>query len=198
MNATAANTPPAAACRPEDTAAYLDGELSADAALGFERHMQACSLCAAALNEQRRLLCMLEAAFGEHLKRQPALPRDFSRVVRARAQSDMSRVRAEKKRALLLCAALAALAFALLGGAALRSALAPLRVAARALGAALDVLGHTTVETGRGAALVLRALAAQLPNESGAFRLLIFLGLTGAVVLLLRLINSYHRTRIPD
>ena len=91
-----------------------------------------------------------------------------------------------------------AVALLLLGGAAVSSVLAPVRVLARALGAALDVLGHTLVETSRGAALILRALTAQLTNESGTFRLLIFLGLTGAVVLLLRLINSYHRTRIPD
>jgi anti-sigma factor RsiW len=196
MNASEVNT--SAACRPEEAAAYLDGELSAEATTHFEQHAHACPRCATALNEQRRLLCMLEAAFGAPLTGQPALPRDFSRVVRARAQSDMSRVRTEKKRALLLCAALAALAFALLGGQAFALALAPVRGAGRALLAALDVLGHTLMETGRGAVLILRALTAQLTSESGGFRVLIFFGLTGALVLLLRLINSYHRTRIPD
>jgi hypothetical protein len=37
-----------------------------------------------------------------------------------------------------------------------------------------------------------------MTKEPTAFRLVIFLGLTGAVVLLRLLLNSYHRTRIPD
>ena len=194
-----ANTHARTDCRPEEAAAYLDGELGADAAAGFERHARACGPCAAALNEQRRLLCLLETAFGATFgPHEPALPRDFSRVVRARAQSDMGRLRAEKKRALLLCAALAALAFALLGASAFGAAFAPARVAARGAVAAFDVLGHALVEMGRGAALILRAVGAQLASESGGFRLVVLLGLTGAIVLLLRLINSYHRTRIPD
>jgi anti-sigma factor RsiW len=192
------DTRPTQGCHPEEAAAYLDGELSAEAVAVFEAHAHACLACAHALNEQRRLLCLLEVAFGEALKREPALPRDFSRVVRARAESDMGRVRKEKKRALALCAALALLAFALLGGAAFASALAPVRIVTRAVASALDIAGHTFVETGRGATLVMRAAGTQLTGEPGAFRVFVLLGLTGVIVLLLRLISSYHRTRIPD
>ncbi|HEX8178171.1 MAG TPA: zf-HC2 domain-containing protein [Pyrinomonadaceae bacterium] len=198
MHATPADMQTTAACRPEEVAAYLDGELSAGEEARFEQHTRVCGSCAALLNEQRRLLGILTVAFGEQLKREPALPRDFSRVVRVHAQTDMRRVRTEKKRALLLCAALAVLAFALLGGAAISSALAPVRVVARAFVAAFYVLAHALVETGRGAALILRALGASVAHEPGALRLLTFIGLTGAIVLLLRLINSYHRTRLPD
>jgi anti-sigma factor RsiW len=202
MHATADTAPPLGpppqGCRPEEASAYLDGELSAEAAAAFEAHARACPSCHGALNEQRRLLCLLEAAFGESLRREPALPRDFSRVVRARAESDMGRVRAEKKRALLLCAALALVAFALLGGAAFASVLAPVRFVARALASAIDIAAHTTVETGRGAALVMRAAGTQFTGAPGAARVFALLGLTGAIVLLLRLISSYHRTRIPD
>ena len=192
------DTRPMQGCRPEEAAAYLDGELSAAAVADFEAHARACLACAHALNEQRRLLCLLEVAFGESLKREPALPRDFSRMVRARAESDMGRVRKEKKRALALCAALALLAFALLGGAAFASALAPVRIITRALASALDIAGHTFVQTGRGATLVMRAAGTQLTGEPGALRVFFLLGLTGAIILLLRLISSYHRTRIPD
>lgn len=192
--------PPAcAACRPAETAAYLDGELSAAAATQFEAHARVCVACAAVLNEQRRLLCLLDAAFGD-MAHQPGLPRDFSRVVQARAQADMGRLRqrGERKRALLLCAGLAASAFALLGARAFGEAFAPVRVVVRACGAACDMLWHALVETGQGAALILRALGAQFTREPGAPRLFVFMGLTGVIVLLLRLINSYHRTRIPD
>ena len=189
---------PPQGCRPEEAAAYLDGELSAAAAASFEAHARACRACAHALNEQRRLLCLLETAFGESLRREPALPRDFSRVVRARAESDMGRVRLEKKRALLLCAALALLTFALLGGRTVASALAPMRFITRALASALDIAAHTFVETGRGLALIMRAVGTQLTGEPGALRGFVLLGLTSAFVLLLRLISNYHRTRIPD
>lgn len=198
--AAAITTPPTCAdCRPAETAAYLDSELSAEAAARFEQHARVCALCAAALNEQRRLLCLLDAAFGD-AQRQPGLPHDFSRVVQARAQVDMGRLRGrgERKRALLLCAGLAALSFALLGARAFGEAFAPARVMARALGTALDMLWHALVETGQGVLLILRALGAQLAREPGTHRLIVFTGLTGVIVLLLRLINSYHRTRIPD
>ncbi len=201
MDAAAATTTPpiCADCRPAETAAYLDSELSAEAAARFEQHAHTCAACAATLNEQRRLLCLLDVAFGD-MQHQPGLPRDFSRVVQARAQSDMGRLRqrGERKRALLLCAGLTALAFALLGARAFGEAFAPVRVVARALGAALDMFGHMLVETGQGTLLILRALGAQLAREPGAHRLLLFTGLTGVIVLLLRLISSYHRTRIPD
>ncbi len=200
MDAATIATPPACAeCRPAETAAYLDSELSAESAARFEAHARACAACAATLNEQRRLLRLLDAAFGD-MSRQPGLPRDFSRVVQARAQSDMGRLRqrGERWRALLLCVGLTVLAFALLGARAFGEAFAPVRVAARALGAALDMLWHVLVETGQGAALILRALGAQLAREPGLPRFLLFIGLTGVIVLLLRLINSYHRTRIPD
>ncbi|HEX8068554.1 MAG TPA: zf-HC2 domain-containing protein [Pyrinomonadaceae bacterium] len=185
-------------CRPEEAAAYLDGELAADAAARFERHARACAPCAAALNEQRRLLCLLDVAFGDMTREQPRLPGDFSRVVRARAQADVSGLRTEKKRALTVCAALALLAFALLGASAFGEALAPLGFAARAVRATCDVLWHTLTEAARGSALILRALGAQVTEGPGALRLSAFAGLLGAIVLLFRLISSYHRTRIPD
>jgi anti-sigma factor RsiW len=194
------DTPVHNSCCPEEAAAYLDGELSSDAGARFEQHARACPACAAVLNEQKRLLCLLSIAFGEPLIEQPVLPRDFSRVVRTRAQSDMGRVRGrtERRRALVVCVALAALACALLGVSALGEALTPARAIARALVTALDMIGHTLAETGRGAGVILHALGEQMTGAPIAFRLLLFVGLSGAIVLLLRLINNYHRTRLPD
>src|SRR5205085_1772126 len=194
------DTPAHNSCCPEEAAAYLDGELSGAAGTRFEQHARACPACAEVLNEQKRLLCLLSVAFGEPLVQQPALPRDFSRVVRARAQSDMGRVRGrvERRRALVACIALATLACALLGMSALGEALAPVRVVAHALLAALDMIGHTLAETGRGGGVILHALGEQMTGVPIALRLLLFVGLSGAIILLLRLINNYHRTRLPD
>ena len=183
-----------------DVAAYLDGELGATDGARFEQHAKTCGSCAAALREQRRLLCVLDTAFGD-AQRQLQLPENFTQIVKARAQSDMSSVRrrTERTRAMLLCAGLAALAFALLGWQAWDEFLAPVRAAAGVLTTMLDMAAHTAGETLSGIALMLRVLGGQLLNEprAGSFGAYIILPL--AVILLFRLIVSYHRTpRLRD
>ena len=182
-----------------DVAAYLDGELDAPDSARFELHTESCAPCATALREQRRLLCVLDAAFGD-AQRQFTLPENFTQVVKARAQSDMSgvRLRSEKKRALLLCAGLAAAAFALLGWQTPNELLAPLRALAGALSTALDMAAHTVAEAGAGLALMLRVFSGQLMDESGALRVASYFILAAAIVVLFRLIGSYHRTHLPD
>ncbi len=74
-------------------AAYLDGELDPGSAARFEAHARSCPACSAALLEQRRLLCLLDAAFDETFEKRLPLPRDFTRAVKARAQTNMSGLR---------------------------------------------------------------------------------------------------------
>src|SRR6266851_5589411 len=118
-------------CRTEDVAAYLDSELDGAAAESFEAHLKTCARCATELRMQRQLLCTLDFAFSE-----PSfeLPGNFSRVVAAHAESDLSgmRKKSERRRAVQLCALLALLAFALLGAA----------VIVRVVGRALIVAPH--------------------------------------------------------
>jgi len=176
------------------TAAYLDGELDAPAAEGFERHAKTCAACSASLLEQRRLLCLLDNAFDETFEKRVALPRDFTRRVRARAQTDMSGVRAARERrlALKICAALAAAAFALLGFAAFEAVVAPVLGAARAAGGVLGVAGHAAAGAGAGAGVVARALGGRL-GASETLAVLHWVVVAVALVLLLRLIVAYHR-----
>src|SRR5438045_1860850 len=103
--------------RIELTAAFLDVELDDVLSEEFERHTRECSTCSAALLEQRRLLCLLDTAFDETFGKRVTLPEDFTRRLRARAQNDLSGVRArsERRRAIKICAALAVAVFALLG-----------------------------------------------------------------------------------
>jgi anti-sigma factor RsiW len=182
--------------RTELTAAFLDGELDASAFEEFERHARACSTCGAALLEQRRLLCLLDTAFDETFGKRVPLPEDFTRRLRARAQNDLSgvRARAERRRAMKICAALAVAVFALLGFAAVAGpVLAAALGAARLLGAA----GHAAADAGSGAGLVLRAVGGRL-STSGALALVELAAVAAAFVLLLKLIGSYHRARAGD
>jgi anti-sigma factor RsiW len=182
------------------TAAYLDGELDARAAEDFESHARACADCTAALLEQRRLLCLLDTAFDRNFEKRVALPAGFTRQLRARAQNDMRGVRgsAERRRALKICAALAAAVFALTGFAALDSVVAPALSAARAAGGVLSVAGHAAAETGAGAGVVLRAVGGSLVAGSAPMALLQLAALAAAIVLLLRLIIAYHRAGARD
>lgn len=183
-----------------DVAAYLDGELDAHDDVRFEQHAKTCDLCATALSEQRRLLCVLDVAFGD-AQRQMPLPANFVQVVKARAQSDMSSVRrrSERCRAALLCAGLAALSFALLGWQAWDAVFAPLRAVAGILATMFDMAAYTIGEAFAGIALMLRVFGGQLLNEPGALQTGIYIILALAVILLFRLIGSYHRTpRLPD
>jgi anti-sigma factor RsiW len=183
-----------------DVAAYLDGELDAPAAARFEQHTKICASCATALREQRRLLCVLDAAFGD-AQQQIQLPANFTQVVKAHAQSDMRSVRqrSERRRAFMLCAGLAALSFALLGWRAWDELFSPLRAVAGALTTMLDMAAHAIGEAFAGIALMLRVLGGQLLNEPSAFRTATYIILALAIVLLFRLIGNYHRTpRLPD
>jgi anti-sigma factor RsiW len=187
-------------CRRADAAAYLDGELNAAETSHFEEHLKNCPPCSALLLEQRRLLCLLDTAFDDKTGSAVALPADFARVVTARAQTDMHGVRrrSEHRLAFKICVALAAAAFALLGAAASEMVLTPLFGAARAVGSILGMVGHTLVNAGAGAALILRALGGRLVAEPQPLKYLQWALLAGAALLLLRLIGNYHRARIND
>ncbi|MFN2596458.1 MAG: anti-sigma factor [Pyrinomonadaceae bacterium] len=195
-NTTAGADGARAACDCADVAAYLDGELSVAENSQFESHLASCRACSKALAEQRRLLCLLDAAFAR-AKCRVDLPEDFVRVVKARAQTDMTSVRAgaERRRALLF--ALGAFAAAL--AAALFAGVAPVASAARAAASLLDMLLHTATETAAGASLVLRSLGRYLASEADArTRVAVFAALACALALLLRLVADYHRRRLRD
>lgn len=189
---------PAAPCL--DVAAYLDGELDEGASARFERHTKTCASCATALREQRRLLCVLDVAFGE-ARRQIQLPANFTEVVKARAQSDMTSVRhrSERRRAVLVSVGLAALSFALLGWQAWNELFAPLRAAAGIAATMLDMTANAFGEAASGIALALGVLGGQMLEEPGAGSVGAYVAVAVAVALLLRLVVGYHRTpRLPD
>ena len=182
------------------TAAYLDGELDAAACAEFDEHARACPDCSAALLEQRRLLCLLDTAFDETFEKKLELPDGFTRQLKARAQNDLSGVRdaRERRRALKICAALGAAAFALLGFAALDVVVRPALQALGAASGALGVAGRASADAGSGAAVVLRAVAGRIVSGAESASLFWVLLLAAGVVLLLRLVSRYHRASARD
>lgn len=184
--------------RTEDVAAYLDGELDGAASDGFEAHLKTCALCVTELRMQRQLLCTLDFAFSE-----PAfeLPRNFSRVVAAHAESDLSgmRKKSERRRALQLCALLALLAFALLGAASRALVFQPARSFLRIAGSLLDFVGRALYDAGTGVAVIVRVVGrAVILAPHGLGLILIILPFLIALALLPRLIVNYHRAQVIE
>ncbi len=185
-------------CRSEEIAAYLDGELDGAASARFEQHTKECSPCRAKLKEQRRLLCALDFALVDDPL--VTLPVNFSQIVAAQAQSDMSGVRrrAEHRLALWLCLALALASFALLGGAAMReTVLLPVAAIGKRLVSVLSLCWQTLYDAGVGLSIILRAVGRRFILESHPLSLVVYLFFAAtALALLTLLITSYHRQRV--
>jgi hypothetical protein len=183
-------------CQIEQIASYLDDELDEAALKQFETHIKECDHCSAELIEQRRLLGTLTSALNHDSAL--SLPRDFARVVAAHAESDMSGVREghEHRRALRLCLVLAVASLALLGVAAWTYVGNFARTVGRPISVVLD-LGWTTIYDAVTGLIVISRVISQgvmPPYLIG----LGFLLLALAVLLLSRLIVSYHRTRLIE
>ena len=194
---TEGNSKEMVCARAESVAAYLDGEMDAGSVVAFESHLKECAACSGALREQRRLLCLLDTAFNPHAAERVELPKDFARVVTARAQNDMGGVRSARERAFsaklsLLLAALAAL---LIGASAMNDVLAPLSALGRALASVAGLLGHALADAGRGAIVILRPLGGRLVAGPSSLTVFYWLLFVGALFLLLRLIRRYHRAQ---
>jgi hypothetical protein len=185
-------------CQLEDVAAYLDGELGGVALEAFEAHLSVCPECATELRAQRQLLCTLDFAFSE--SRSFELPHDFTRVVAAHAENDLSGMckKSERRRAVQLCAILALLSFALLGAASRTLVFDPLRSFFRVTGSLVNLLWQTVYDAGTGIAVIVRVVGRAIvfgPHGLGLFLTLAFII---SISLLPLLIARYHRAQIIE
>ena len=185
------------ACRSEEIVAYLDGDLGVEASRLLEEHLAGCAYCAGELKAQERLLRELEFALAEDVSVE--MPENFARTVAARAQSDLSGVRAphERRRAFYLCATLASLAFMLLGGATFgESIFSPLRSVWKCFAAIFGFLSHALYDLGAGLAVISRGVGGHVLFESRSLTLLVSLLFASALFMLRRLIIGYHRATV--
>ena len=189
-------TPNTSLCSAEEITAYLDSELDAVSLVRLEEHCATCASCQAELETQRRLLRELDFALADEASVE--MPKNFAQVVAARAQADLSgmRDRRERRRAFRLCVVLAAVAVALLGGAAVsETVLAPLRAIWRGGTALVSFLGHALYDAGAGLAVISRGIGGHLVFESRPVSGIVLLLFVLALFMLRRLIAGYHRTR---
>jgi predicted anti-sigma-YlaC factor YlaD len=185
-------------CQSEQIAAYLDGELDGNSSTLLEEHLKECSRCTAELTEQRQLLCAFDSALGQ--SGELPLPKDFAQIVAAHAESDMSgvRERAEHKRALGYCALLAAASLALLGAASSSLVFGVGRAIVHKVSGVFDLVWTTAYDAVAGMAVISRVVSKGFIPPSHVAGFVVSLLLVLAVVLLSRLIASYHRTRLSE
>ena len=179
-------------CERNLIAAYVDGELDADAVALFEDHLESCAPCRTDLRAHRLFICELDAALT-HSGEIP-VPAEFSRMVAARASSDMRgvRTRSENRKALSICLILALGGFALLGATA-RDAI--FIIGGKFVSTFLALTGFISTaiyDTGAGLAVIFRVLSRKIIVESGSLGPVLVL-LAIAIVILSRLISQYHR-----
>jgi anti-sigma factor RsiW len=178
-------------------AAYIDGELDADIRLSLEQHLEHCRDCQSELQAHRLFICELDSVLT-----QPAVvdvPQDFSRVVAARATSDMSGLRSasENKKALAFCVILAVTAFSLTTNASRNAAITTVRQIAGTVVSTLGVLWMAFYDLVASVAVIFRVLSRKLIVESNSLGpLLVLLAL--AILLLSRMISRYHRTSATE
>ena len=178
-------------------AAYVDGELDTGLTLLFEDHLESCAECRAELRVHRLLVCELDAAMSESAE--IPVPVDFSRMVAARAASDMRgvRTRSEHRKALTICAALAFVGFVLLGASARKSLFSFAESFVATVFGLVSFVATTAYDAVSGFAVVFRVLSKKVIIETGSLGPLVGL-LALAILILSRLISNYHRTRATE
>ena len=180
-------------CERNLIAAYVDGELDSDLTLQLEDHLQTCNSCRSELRAHQLFVCELDAAFADDVE--IPVPANFTRMVAARASSDMSgvRTRSENRKALSICLILALAGFALVG-ATTRDAIFTLgeKFVTTFFGVA-GFVSTAVYDTVAGFAVIFRVVSRKVIIESGSLGpVLVLLAL--AIVVLSRMISKYHRT----
>lgn len=179
-------------CERNLIAAYVDGELEADVTALFEDHLESCASCRSELRAHRLFICELDAALTD--TGEIPVPPEFSKMVAARASSDMRgvRTRSENRKALSICLILALGGFALLGATARDTMFV---IAEKFFSTSLGVAGFISTavyDTIAGLAVIFRVLGRKVIIESGSLGpVLVLLAL--AILVLSRLIHNYHR-----
>lgn len=180
-------------CERNLIAAYVDGELDENVTRLFEEHLESCAPCRAELRAHRLFVCELDAALTD--SGAIPVPAEFSRLVAARASTDMRgvRTRSEHRKALGISMILALAAFALLGATARDSVFL---VAEKFIATSFSVAGLVSTavyETIAGLAVIFRVLSRKVIVESGSLGPVLVLLAVG-ILILSRLISNYHRT----
>ncbi len=152
-------------CPNTEFSAYIDGELSACAESDLEFHLAGCKICTAELNEQKKVLFALDSLSEE--KKNFRLPENFTKVIVANAESEVSGLRRpqERFRAFFVCALLFLLALLSVGGQT-KAILFALGKFSEQFLIVVRFLSHFFYDAAVGISVIFRSLSYQIVNNS--------------------------------
>ena len=178
-------------CPREEIAAYIDGEIAPRRELELELHFAVCSVCVAELNLQKKLLCALDSALLT--EREVELPKDFTKVIVTKAESNVSGLRRpqERRNALFICAALF-LPLLVGFGAETETVFATFRQFSEQILAVGGLVFHLVYDIAVGAIVILRSLSNQFVFNSVSAGLLIILFII-SLITVSRLVIRFNR-----
>ena len=179
-------------CEGNLIAAYVDGELDLARQTIFEHHLENCQNCRQDLRIHQQFVCELDAVLAHD--DEVVVPLDFSRVIAARAVSDMSgvRSRSENRKALVFCLVLGVTGFALIGSTTRFLMISLVGQVGAKIVTVAELFWHAVYDLGAGIVVIFRVLSRRFIVDTGNRGLLLVL-LAFGVFLLSRLISNYHR-----
>ena len=153
-------------CPRAELAAYIDGELLPREEIELEMHLANCKDCAAELNEQKKLLCVLD--FALESEKEIELPANFTKVIVTKAESNVMGLRSSKERlrALFVCLGLFLLVILGLGGQ-IEPVLKTYIKFTDKVFAVFGFVFHLIYDVSIGTAVILRSLGSGIVNNSG-------------------------------
>jgi predicted anti-sigma-YlaC factor YlaD len=179
-------------CPRSQLVAYIDGELLPHEELELEMHLAVCKSCAEELNEQKKLLCVLD--FALESEKEIELPANFTKIIVANAESNVSGLRSSKERfsALFICLGLFLLAVLGLGGQ-MEPVLNTYIKFTDKIFAVFGFVFHLIYDVSIGTAVILRSLGSGLVNNSGIGFTVFAILLLFSLFALSRLFVRYNR-----
>jgi anti-sigma factor RsiW len=180
-------------CPRPGIAAYLDGDLGSREELELEMHIAVCPTCAAELNEQKKLLCVLDFALEDKAS-EIELPENFTKVVVANAESKVSGLRCphERSRAFFVCAGLFLLIFVGLGAES-PQAMSPYAAVGEQFLAVGGFFVHLVHDLTIAVSVILRSLCVQFVFKSAVTAAGVGIFFIVSLLLLSRLIGRHNR-----
>ncbi len=160
-----------AECPSIEISSYIDGELSPQQELELELHLAGCKTCSEELNDQKKLLCAINASLKDEGEFE--LPANFTKVVVANAESRVSGLRRPRERfnAAFVCSALGLFVLFGLGAEATNVLDGFVRIFDQTAVVA-GIAAHVVYDFSIGAIVILRSLSSQFLFSSAFLFLL--------------------------
>ncbi|MGI8543419.1 MAG: anti-sigma factor family protein [Aridibacter sp.] len=181
-------------CPREEIVAYIDGELSPREELDLDLHFSKCKICTRELNSQKKVSTTLEILLedkAEDIK----LPENFTKVITAKAESNVSGLRHPKER---LSAVFISAILVLLVVVGLRTQFETVSFAVQKFThqflAVVGFIWHTIIDVALVFAVILRSLSQHFVYGSALTLVLILAVFAMTALILSRMVLHFQRS----